>query len=231
MITDEMLRTAAAKADQAILDALPDPKNCVHPFSAAFERKMKRLLRRGAHPVLYRSLRRAACFLAAVLLAGTSWLTVDVNAREALFSWVRRQYEQFVEYRFVGSRTDEAVDFVLNWLPDGYEESKEEFAGGFSMRIYQNAEGQQICLICSAGADATSLFVASEDAVAQEVRVGGQPADFYQDPDPQKANLLVWQSQTGEILFSLSAALPQEDLVRMAESVAPSGGGQIANSD
>ena len=71
MITEEMLRIAAAEADQAIRDSLPHPADCDHQFSPRFERKMKRVIRRGRHPVAYKFLHRAACLLVVVLRPAT----------------------------------------------------------------------------------------------------------------------------------------------------------------
>ena len=45
-----------------------------HIFSPAFERRMKKLLRRGRHPVWYKALRAAACLLLALLLSGCAVL-------------------------------------------------------------------------------------------------------------------------------------------------------------
>ena len=221
MITDEMLRAAAAEADQAILDSLPLPQECDHQFSPQFERKMKRVIRRGRHPGAYKFLRTAACFLVAVVLTGTTWLTVDAEARGAFFAWVRQQYETFVEYRFEGPAPDEEMttDFAPTWLPDGFEETNVQSAGGTSMRTYSNSDGRVIHFMYSAGADATSLFVISDQMTAEEVAVGTQKADFYWDADPQNANALVWQSESGDILFCISAALPESEMVKIAESI------------
>ena len=41
MITDEMIAEAAAELNQALIDSLPDPRDCKHHFSKKFERKMK----------------------------------------------------------------------------------------------------------------------------------------------------------------------------------------------
>ena len=71
----------------------------------------------------------------------------------------------------------------------------------------------------SFGSDATSLFVVSDNMTAEKATVGTLEADFYRDADPQNANVLVWQSESGEILFSISASLPKDVLVRIAESI------------
>ena len=205
MITDEMLRIAAAEADRAICDSLPGPEDCDHQFSPRFERKMRRVIRRGRHPAAYQYLHRAACFLVAVTLAGALWLTVDTEARGAFFAWVRQQCENFVEYRFVGQvpGKEMTVGYAPTWLPDGYEETKVQSA----------------YFMYSSGADATSLFVVSDQMTAEEVVVGTRKADFYRDADPQNANVLVWQSESGEVIFLISAALPKNELVRIAEAI------------
>lgn len=222
MITEEMLRIAAAEADQAIRDSLPHPADCDHQFSPRFERKMKRVIRRGRHPVAYKFLHRAACLLVVVTLVGASWLTVDAEARGTFFAWVRQQYENFVEYRFAGLAPDEEMttNFAPTWLPEGYEETKAQSAGGTSTKTYSNSDGQAIHFMYSAGADATSLFVVSDNMTAVKVIVGTQEADFYQDADPENANVLVWHSESGEVLFCISAPLPRDEMVRIAESIA-----------
>ena len=107
MISEEMLKKAAAEADQAIRDSLPAPAECEHEFSPSFQRKMRRTFRKAKHPVIYKLPKYAACFVLAVALASGTWLTVDVEARAAFFAWVREQYEAFVEYRFIGEAPQE----------------------------------------------------------------------------------------------------------------------------
>lgn len=223
MITDEMLRIAAAEANQAICDSLPRPEECDHQFSPRFERKMRRVLRRVCHPVAYKYLRRAACLLVAVTLVGASWLTVDAEARGAFFAWVRQQYENFVEYRFEGLAPDEEMtaNFDPTWLPEGYKEYEVHSAEGTSIKTYRNSDGQAIHFMYSPGADATSLFVVSEQMTLEEVSVGTQEADFYRDANPQNANVLVWHSESGDILFWISASLPRDEMVKIAESIEP----------
>ena len=63
---------AATEADQAIRDSLPAPAKCEHKFSPLFQRKMCQAFRMVKHPVIYKLLRYAACFvLAAALASGT----------------------------------------------------------------------------------------------------------------------------------------------------------------
>lgn len=92
MISDEMLKKATAEADQAIRDSLPAPAECEHEFSPSFQRKMRRTFRKAKYPVIYKLPKYAACFVLVVVLASSTWLTVDAEARAAFFAWVREQY-------------------------------------------------------------------------------------------------------------------------------------------
>ena len=164
MISEEMLKKAAAEADQAIRDSLPAPAECEHEFSPLFQRKMRRTFRKAKHPVIYKLPKYAACFVLAVALVSGTWLTVDAEARAAFFAWVREQYEAFVEYRFIGEapQENEIVDYELTWLPEGYSETESHILAGSSITIYKNESGRIIQFSYSQGGDATSLFVKSK---------------------------------------------------------------------
>ena len=164
--------------------------------------------------------RREACFFLILTLGGTSWLTVDVQARAAFLNWVRYQYENVTEYRFAGDASM-ALSSVPEpaWLPEGYSEKDRMDAEGYSARVYTNADGGLISFSCSRGADAASLFLISDTATELETQVNGRPAEYYQEPDSDAASALVWMSADGATMFCLTGALPEETLVRIAESV------------
>lgn len=132
MISEEMIKNAATEADQAIRDSLPAPAKCEHKFSPLFQRKMCRSFRMVKHPVIYKLLRYAACFVLAAALASGTWLTANAEARTAFFAWMREQYEAFVEYRFTGeaSQENESADYELTWLPEGFSLQKEQNLDG-----------------------------------------------------------------------------------------------------
>lgn len=99
MISDEMLKKAAAEAEQAIRDSLPAPAACKHEFSPSFQRKMRRAFRKAKHPIIYKFPKYVASFVLVAILTSSIWLTVDAEARAAFFAWVREQYETFIEYQ------------------------------------------------------------------------------------------------------------------------------------
>ena len=64
MISDERLCKAAQQAEKAFLASLPEPKDCKATFSPAFERKMKKLVKRTDHPIMYWIQKSVACLRA-----------------------------------------------------------------------------------------------------------------------------------------------------------------------
>lgn len=226
MITDEMLQAAAAEADQAILDALPPSEACKHPFSLGFERKMRRLIRRKSHPVVYKFLQTAACILAVVILGGTTWLSVDTQARAMFFSWVRQTYESYVSYRFAGEAASQATSesYEPSWLPEGFALRTENHSGNDTFLVYTNGKDDMISFMAIHGSESVGLFITSDYESVTPVMVGDVQGDYYQAEDPENANGLVWQSTEEEMLFCITAPLPEETLVKIAESVRASQG-------
>ena len=96
-----------------------------HTFSPSFERRMRKLLRRGKHPVWYKSLHAAACVLLALLLSGCAVLAVSPEAREVFAGWVREIHENYFLYEFFGNEERESVSkeevlYQPSYVPAGY---------------------------------------------------------------------------------------------------------------
>ena len=221
MISEEMLKKAAAEADQAIRDSLPAPAECEHEFSPSFQRKMRRTFRKAKHPVIYKLPKYAACFVLVVALASGTWLTVDAEARAAFFAWVREQYEAFVEYRFIGETPQEntIVEYELTWLPEGFSFQKEQELDGGMYLTYTNNSGQRIIFSYLRGDDAASLFVTSDYAEIRSVQIGNIHADFYQAKEEASSNMLVWTSEEDDLAFYIMADLPEDTMIKLAEGV------------
>ena len=109
-LTRRIVLDAARLEYGGLLEGAPE-----HTFSPAFERKMKKLLRRGRHPVLYRTLRAAACLLLVLLLSGCAVLVVSPAAREVFLGWVRefRTLEGFPPYYIYTYAGEEAETLGL----------------------------------------------------------------------------------------------------------------------
>ena len=102
-LKDEDIAYAAGLVCQAMIASLPDPEECRFTFSARFERKMETLIktqkRQGGHRAF---VKWVLTVLLSILVSAGIWLTVDVEARAAVMSWIREIYEDRIIYRSSG---------------------------------------------------------------------------------------------------------------------------------
>lgn len=220
MIHKDKLSASAAKATMAIIDSLPAPGECSHEFTPRFQKKMQRTIRRAKHPIIYNIPKRVACFIIAAIIIGSTWLTVDADARTEIFAWIREKYEEFIEYRFVGkpSSEKEKTDYELTWLPDGYTEIDRLITEDGCTIIYSH-DVSLIQFVYSTGADADSLFVGDFNGEVQTIQIGEFIADFYQAQNNSQSSTVVWMSAQKDMLFSITTSLPKDIIIELCKSV------------
>lgn len=220
MIHKDKLSASAAKATMAIIDSLPAPGECSHEFTPRFQKKMQRTIRRAKHPIIYNIPRRVACFIIAAIIIGSTWLTVDADARTEIFAWIREKYEEFIEYRFVGkpSSEKEKTDYELTWLPDGYTEIDRLITEDGCTIIYSH-DVSLIQFVYSTGADADSLFIGDFNGEVQTIQIGEFIADFYQAQNNSQSSTVVWMSAQKDTLFSITTSLPKDIIIELCKSV------------
>lgn len=220
MIHKDKLSASAAKATMAIIDSLPAPGECSHEFTPRFQKKMQRTIRRAKHPIIYNIPKRVACFIIAAIIIGSTWLTVDADARTEIFAWIREKYEEFIEYRFVGkpSSEKEKTDYELTWLPDGYTEIDRLVTEDGCTIIYSH-DVSLIQFVYSTGTDADSLFVGDFNGEVQTIQIGEFIADFYQAQNNSQSSTVVWMSAQKDTLFSITTSLPKDIIIELCKSV------------
>lgn len=222
MLTDDMLRQAAAESSTAFVQAVEQDYDDNRPYSPShlFEKKMKQLTRRANHPNLYRSAQRVASVVLAILLAGSAWLTVDVQAREAFFGWVKEVYEELYVYRLTGEVAEQGTEnnYALGWIPDGYTKMYEGDLGGTFSAIYKNDLGQMLDFSYTTNTEQVDWFLYGENMEQYQVEIGSSVGDFLYSTDDQTSNAIVWMQddQTG---FYLSGFFDEDELILMAENI------------
>lgn len=217
MISEEALRKAAAEANDCLMRSLDEANIPVHHFSARFERKMRRLIRRARHPTAYRALIRVACVFLAFILGSGVFLAVNPEARAAFFGWVRTQYERLFVYDVanIGEQT-ELPEYTLGWLPEGYEEV-ERYSDPKSTRIvYANIIGNKIDFIYSKTAE---IHLIPDSNNISSITINDQSAEIYNSQLPNGNNNLIWSSKDGTMLFELIGTCNETTLINMAKNI------------
>lgn len=220
MITEDMLRNAAAEVREAMLASLPEQETMHHMFSRRFERKMSRLIRRqkGDHQVL----RRVVAVFLALLLGGGIWLTVDADASAAFRKWIQTVYENSIVYRFFNGTGEVPPlgQYRLTWVPDGYEESYIEAFDYYILIEYEKIEGEKLYLYCTRLNDRAQFEAVLDEMMEPvEVTVDGMRGMFYQSKTPAQFNELFWFDDDHDIAFQLSSSLEKSVMLHIAENV------------
>ena len=206
-----VMRDAARLEYGSLIEELPE-----HDFSPEFERKMKKLLRQGRHPVGYRTLRAAACLLLVLFLSGCAVLAISPEARETFVGWVREISESWFIYHFTGKNQPIAEDVVYRptWIPEGYVLTTKDT----NYYVYENDKNELLSFFYSTDLDSSTLYLETEAVDVYSVSVGDYTADLYLDRQEGDTNNLVWEGDMG-VIFWISAPLTSEELIEVAESV------------
>ena len=190
-------------------------------FSATFERRMKKLIRRADHPIRHRVAQAAACLLLAVLLSGCTVLAISPEAREAFVGWVREVSEVWFVYHYTGETQDTPTDVVYcpTWVPDGYSQALVPELSGQVNILYKDDEGHMMLFAYSNSSSTLYLGSVGSDVVPSKVTINDISADFYLDADDTQANYLVWINPENDIIFWIGGNFSKDIMIRIAESV------------
>ena len=220
--TDKELKTAAAQAVDAMLQAMPSPSACDHAFSPEFISRMEPLIRRGrTASKKRRAWPRVAAVIAAVLLSLGTWLTVDVEAREVLFGWVKEVYDRRVGYHFFSKEPAKTVaPYEPAWIPEGFSLTHTSHHELGAVQVYSNEKtGQILAFGYESMRDSMIIGYNGDVNESETLFVQGLRAEFYYASDGSTANNLIWFDEFAGLVFTIDGDVEKETIIRMAESV------------
>ena len=224
MISEDRLRQAVRDAGALLDQSLPDPDPCHHTFSPAFLNRMEALLRRRKRAPVYRVLKGVACFFLAFLLGGPIFLSTNAQAREAFFGWVREQAEGAQRYFHQGDVTSSSdiVHYQID-VPDGYWLEDTLYSDALVDEYYMNKDGLFIGFSYQYEIEnsVSEIYIDDTDATTIQTEVHGNSADLYIAHDPEGSNTVIWMDKETGALLEVTAFLPQDELMALAESVTP----------
>ena len=101
--SDDELTIPAKSTLTSMMNAIPQPEECDHEFSTAFEDKMQDVFKRERrHRALRRASKRVAMLFLVCAITVGAYLGLDNEARAAFFGWIREHYENYFVYCFSG---------------------------------------------------------------------------------------------------------------------------------
>ena len=109
--SEQELANAAKRVAESMLTSFPSPSECEHVFSDDFEHSMEILRKKSKRRVVAHKIwQRAAVILIVTILSVSTWLTVDIQARERAFQWIKEIYESITIYLFNSEDNDGNVN-------------------------------------------------------------------------------------------------------------------------
>ena len=214
VITDETLQVAAEEVAMAMLNNIPKE---THSFSARFEKKMQRLLRRAKHPVFYQVMRYAAVIVLAVTGQFSAVFAVGPTVRAAVIGWLQSVFHEFYKYT-TEETTPPDVEYEY-YLPESFDDYSllttiDEIDG--KTYIYASTTGMMLQFSYVYGGK-TSMYVNSDNMERFGTVVGELAADVYISKTGTETNVIVWQDPSNDVLLVLSAFADKEELPQLAE--------------
>lgn len=223
MLSEERLRQAAHHAAQALEDSLPPPSQCQYKVSPEFRRNMKKLCRQAKRRPYRKVWKAVACAALVLILGSTSYLGLNAQAREAFFGWVTQITQNVSHYFFSGSsdKHPENYRYVLPEIPEGYTQDAVDEDGGLRMELYTNEKGETLAFETQYTTESSDyeLFLDVDKLEIKKVTVQGVSGDLYIDPTGEQSSTLIWKDPETDVLLSLTAYLPEDQLISLADSV------------
>ena len=180
--------------------------------------------RRRARPLWKNVAQKAAVILLVFSLSLGSLMAVSPTVRAAVVRWVTEWYETHVVYRFSGEQlSEEMPQYEITDLPEGYVEDERVDWPTYISIIYRKTNDENASWIylqyVYMQQGASSNF-GTENADIIPVTVNGLEGQLYLTKDSEQSDsTITWIDPDENILFAVSAALGDDDILHMAESV------------
>ena len=208
MITDEMLRSSAARSSELFAHTITSDYDPVQQYepSDLFEKKIRRLLHRAKHPYFYRAIRRIASIFLAAILVGSMYLAVDMEARAAFLGWIKEVYEHSIVYRIMpSSAAKDLPHYELTWLPDGFDEPDIYENETVYSALYQNSSTGEIVIFD---------YYRLSSEVQAKLFTDQQP-----DSSDSESNNLLWIDTEAGVFCAIDSNLSKDVILHIAESI------------
>ena len=219
-VTDEWLYKYMPVVDAAIIQELESLVDTEYEFSRKFERKMKRLIKREAHPwigVVKNIMKRAAVFFIGVISA-TLIFTMSVEAyRERFFEAIKTFLEDSVLYSYFSDEKEIAFkNSEPTYVPEGYIELERIESDISLIIIYENDLGEQIVWEQKLVVDGGSMVLDSEYDSQETREIDGSIASVYLYSD---GYVMAYYEHNEYVYLITADRLGSEELFQLIDSM------------
>ena len=215
--------TEALRSDYAT-----EEKSEEHIFSAGFDKKMDKLIKRRNKPyfnLINTASKRAACVIVLIVLLALNPLTVKAVINK-IFGYYRADYSDHIELVPDITESDRVPKnierkYYISALSDGYEIVKEYDYNVVHRVLFQN-ENEEYVLFTQHIISGYKTNIDNEHTEFKEVTYGDITyfvTVFYDNG--MESYMYMWNN--GEYIFKLKSNLDEEKVLELCRSVKPEG--------
>lgn len=193
-----------------------------YEFSARFEKRMNRLIKRqkkSYYPLINTVGKRVACYVLVVLVCAIVTVFSVKAWRKPFINFVVRSYEKFTSIfvdREAVARTTADVEFEIRlpqYIPEGYELIEKYICDNTVFLKYKNQNGIFITYKQRLF-DLWQLHINTESIEYEKINIASYEGVFYKN---QEINTLIFEN--GDFSYSIEGDVSKEELFKIALSV------------
>lgn len=221
MITEEMMASAAAEMNEAMLRSLPDQEDCHHTFSTRFERKMKRLIYRTDHPIQTLILQRVASVIFVLFVGLATIMAISPTVRANVLGWIRERYESFIAYYFVEepSSKNQNTEYFIDCSDTEYTLIFSSVDDDIHYQIYEDINGTHLDFTYATNYIRNIFYIKDDKYEVRPISINGKTGDLYISIDGTEKNSFIWSDEETQIIFYLTSSIEPEYLILLAEKI------------
>ncbi len=228
---DALLEAAVSQAFQEEIEQLPSNEelNAVCKPSPELDMRINELIDQNRRKAKRKHFRRRSRKIAAgiaVVFTLLATVTLSVEAtRNKIFNAYLDWQDKYTSIEFKDTKDptekkilEESSLYHPTYLPKGFKQTSTQKFGRTVTLVFSNDADKEI-LFDQRPADVGTLTssIDNEHTIYKEVEVSGNKAYLFEAIRDEDASVLIWQEK--ELIFSLTAQVNSEDLIRMAESL------------
>lgn len=219
MITEEMLTAAALELSDTMNKYMPSPEDCVHTFSLRFHRKMRKVIRKAEHPVLYQFARKAAAIVLIIFLGFMTLIAVSPSVRADVVGWIKEKYRSFITYYFVEHNSVEYYKskYEVSPIPEGYSITYSDHNTGYGRITYQN-NNKMVRISYITDPTKTQIYLDTENINLSETNYNGVTLDIYTDQNKSGNSTIIAYFENNQVLCFLAGNVSENELIDFLEN-------------
>lgn len=219
LYSDQDLQAAAQNVRRAMLASLPEPDEIQYEFSPRLTQQVNNLIiKYDQREKLMSVLRRVAVVFVALIIGAGTWLAVDVQARDAVFIWIKTIYNDIVVHQFKdNSNAIPDANYTLGWVPEGFILKDSHHSASVSSEWYADAvTGENIFFECISGDSAIEY---SDFSNSEQVSIDGMTGYIYYASSPEETNGIILTNDDSGVIFMIDSELNKETIIKIVANI------------